>query len=103
MPKSLAEAYDVLLFDLDGVVYIGGTEIEGTVYRATISDAVRWTLDAKAVRGEMGDAWWNARCRQSLVTTVARRSSPLRNSRREGGHRACLRKRITIRVLSPKR
>src|ERR1700727_2800293 len=29
VPKSLAEAYDVLLFDLDGVVYIGGTAIPG--------------------------------------------------------------------------
>src|ERR1700761_7270462 len=29
MPKSLAEAYDVLLFDLDSVVYIGGTAIPG--------------------------------------------------------------------------
>jgi HAD superfamily hydrolase (TIGR01450 family) len=29
MPKPLAEAYDVLLFDLDGVVYIGGTAIPG--------------------------------------------------------------------------
>src|ERR1700744_5692571 len=29
VPKSLAEAYDVLLFDLDGVVYIGGTPIPG--------------------------------------------------------------------------
>ena len=55
----------------DELIHRGGTEIEGTVYRATISDAVRWTLDAKAVRGEMGDAWWNARSRQSLVTTVA--------------------------------
>jgi HAD superfamily hydrolase (TIGR01450 family) len=27
--KTLAEAYDVLLFDLDGVVYIGGTAIDG--------------------------------------------------------------------------
>jgi HAD superfamily hydrolase (TIGR01450 family) len=27
--KTLAEAYDVLLFDLDGVVYIGGTAIPG--------------------------------------------------------------------------
>jgi hypothetical protein len=46
-------------------------EVEGSVYRATISDAVRWTLDSKAVRSEMGEAWWDARCRQSLVTTVA--------------------------------
>jgi glycerol-1-phosphatase len=29
MPKTLAEAYDVLLSDLDGVVYIGGTAIPG--------------------------------------------------------------------------
>jgi HAD superfamily hydrolase (TIGR01450 family) len=29
VPKTLAEAYDVLLFDLDGVVYIGGTAIPG--------------------------------------------------------------------------
>ena len=29
MPKTIAEAYDVLLFDLDGVVYIGGTAIPG--------------------------------------------------------------------------
>jgi HAD superfamily hydrolase (TIGR01450 family) len=29
VPKSLAEAYDVLLFDLDGVVYIGGIAIPG--------------------------------------------------------------------------
>ena len=29
MQKTLAEAYDVLLFDLDGVVYIGGTAIPG--------------------------------------------------------------------------
>jgi glycerol 3-phosphatase-2 len=30
VPKTIAEAYDVLLFDLDGVVYIGGTAIPGT-------------------------------------------------------------------------
>jgi HAD superfamily hydrolase (TIGR01450 family) len=29
VPKTLAEAYDVLLFDLDGVVYIGGAAIHG--------------------------------------------------------------------------
>lgn len=29
MPKTLVEAYDVLLFDLDGVVYIGGAAIPG--------------------------------------------------------------------------
>jgi HAD superfamily hydrolase (TIGR01450 family) len=29
VPITLAEAYDVLLFDLDGVVYIGGTAVPG--------------------------------------------------------------------------
>ena len=29
MPKTLAEDYDVLLFDLDGVIYIGGSPITG--------------------------------------------------------------------------
>ena len=29
MPKTLAEDYDVLLFDLDGVVYLGGVAIPG--------------------------------------------------------------------------
>src|SRR3984893_7394425 len=55
----------------DELIRRGGAEIEGAVYRATISDAVRWTIDSAKVRAEMGDAWWNARCRQSLVTTVA--------------------------------
>ena len=49
----------------------GVAEAEGAVFRATITDAVRWTIDAKAVRVEMGEPWWEARCRQSLVTTVA--------------------------------
>jgi hypothetical protein len=39
--------------------------------RATVSDAVRWTIDSARVKAEMGAAWWDARCRQTLVTTVA--------------------------------
>jgi hypothetical protein len=49
----------------------GAAAADGILYSATIADTVRWTLDAKAVRTEMGEAWWNARCRQSMVTTVA--------------------------------
>jgi hypothetical protein len=49
----------------------GSADADGTHYSASITEAVRWTIDAKAVRSEMGDAWWNARCRQALVTTVA--------------------------------
>lgn len=49
---------------------------DGSVYSATITEAVRWTLDSKAVRAEMGSAWYDARCRQSVVTTVAVKARP---------------------------
>ena len=44
--------------------------IEGAIYDAAITEVVRWTLDTKAVKTEMGGAWYDARCRQSLVTTI---------------------------------
>ena len=46
------------------------TEAEGAHFAAAVTQAARWTLDAKAVRAEMGDAWWNTRCKSALVTTV---------------------------------
>src|SRR5580700_9911428 len=49
----------------------GVAEAEGALFRATVSEAVRWTIDSAKVKAEMGVAWWNARCRQSLITTVA--------------------------------
>src|SRR5580692_10451598 len=54
-------------------------EAEGAQYAAAVTQAVRWTLDTKSVRAEMGDVWFDRRCRQSLVTTVtvaARAVSP---------------------------
>jgi hypothetical protein len=47
------------------------SDVEGVRFSATITQAVRWTLDTKAVKAEMGAPWWDARCRQTLVTTVA--------------------------------
>jgi hypothetical protein len=44
--------------------------IEGAVYDARITEAVRWTLNTAAVKAEMGVSWYDARCRQALVTTV---------------------------------
>jgi len=55
----------------DELIGRGSAVVEGMLYSASITEAVRWTLDAKTVRSEMGDAWWNARCRQAVVTTVA--------------------------------
>jgi hypothetical protein len=55
----------------DELLCRGLTEAEGVRFSATVTQAVRWTLDTKAVKAEMGAPWWDARCRQSLVTTVA--------------------------------
>jgi hypothetical protein len=41
------------------------------LFTAAVTKAVRWTLDTKAVKAEMGAPWWDARCRQTLVTSVA--------------------------------
>jgi len=54
----------------DELVRRGEREIEGVTFSASIADAVRWTLDTKAVQAEMGADWYDAHCRQSLVTTV---------------------------------
>src|ERR1700693_3386633 len=45
-------------------------EAEGAQYAAAGTQAMRWTLDTKSVRSEMGDAWFDRRCKQALVTTV---------------------------------
>src|SRR5258708_24258730 len=55
----------------DELIHRGGSTVDGAAFSASITAAVRWTLDAKTVKSEMGEAWWNARCRRSLVTTVA--------------------------------
>ena len=55
----------------DELIRRGVPEVEGALFRVTVAEAVRWTLDSKAVKAEMGAAWYDARCKQSLVTTVA--------------------------------
>ena len=45
-------------------------EAEGALFRATITEATRWTLDTDRVKSEMGAAWYDAHCRGSLTTTV---------------------------------
>jgi hypothetical protein len=55
----------------DELLRRGEPAIDGAAYIATISEAVRWTLNTAAVKAEMGAVWYDAHCRQSLVTTVA--------------------------------
>jgi hypothetical protein len=46
------------------------TEAEGDLFRATVTVASRWTLDAERVKAEMGVGWYDARCKIGSVTTV---------------------------------
>jgi hypothetical protein len=46
------------------------TEAEGLLFRATVSEATRWTLDSEAVKAEMGHAWYQARCNIGACVTV---------------------------------
>lgn len=44
--------------------------VPGIHYYANVTETVRWSLDSKAVKAEMGDAWYDQRCRQSVVRGV---------------------------------
>ena len=55
----------------DELIRRGVPSIEGATYSASITEAVRWTLNTAAVKAEMGAVWYDARCRQGVVTTVA--------------------------------
>jgi hypothetical protein len=46
------------------------TEAEGALFRATVSEALRETIDTEKVKAEMGASWWSARCKVGIVTTV---------------------------------
>lgn len=44
--------------------------LDGINFYATVTHSIRWSFDSKAVRVEMGDAWYDARCKQSEVRSV---------------------------------
>ena len=48
----------------------GVSEAEGALFRATVIEATRWTLDVDRVKSEMGATWYDAHCRGSQTTTV---------------------------------
>jgi len=54
----------------DELLRRGVAGCQGKRFSATIASEVRWTLNTAAVKAEMGADWWNARCRQSMVTKV---------------------------------
>jgi hypothetical protein len=44
--------------------------ISGVAFYASVTQTIRWTLDTKAVKAEMGEPWYDARCKQGLVRSV---------------------------------
>ena len=44
--------------------------VEGALFRATVSESLRQSLDAERVKAEMGMAWYEARCKIAIITTV---------------------------------
>jgi hypothetical protein len=48
----------------------GVPEADGMLFRATISESTRWTLDVTAIREEMGEAWCDKRSKVSRSTSV---------------------------------
>lgn len=44
--------------------------LDGVNHYLTVAEVSRWTLDTKTVRAEMGDEWYNARCKVGMVRTV---------------------------------
>jgi hypothetical protein len=48
----------------------GVTEAEGMLFRASISQCTRWTLDAGRIRQELGELWCISHSKVSTVTSV---------------------------------
>jgi hypothetical protein len=59
----------------------GDAKAEGMLFRASVSQATRWTLDAERIKAEMGELWTVAHSKVSTVTT-------LRVAARTGSRRA---------------
>jgi hypothetical protein len=48
----------------------GITEAEGMLFRATVSEALRETLDSEKIKAEMGPSWCALHSKIAVVTTV---------------------------------
>ena len=68
LQKKQKELRELLLETMDDndVQFISGSNGEGVVK----SETVRWTLDTKAVREEMGDVWADQRSNMTPVVSL---------------------------------
>src|SRR5204863_8341764 len=55
----------------DELIRRGVGECQGAAFSASVTQGIRWTLNTQTVKAEMGLPWYDARCRQSAVTTVS--------------------------------
>jgi hypothetical protein len=54
----------------DALAARGIAEGEGRVFRLTTTSTIRWSLDQKLVKTEMGQDWFDRHSRQSVVVSV---------------------------------
>jgi len=45
-------------------------KVQGVSFYASVSETVRWSLDTKAVKAEMGLSWYDERCNHGIVRSV---------------------------------
>jgi len=43
---------------------------EGDLFRATVTEALRETLDTERVKAELGERWYSSHCKIGVTTTV---------------------------------
>lgn len=75
--KELSKVEKALTLELTGDVTLDretdqgkGATIPGIAFYANVLETVRWSLDTKALKKEFGDAWYDARCKQSVIRGV---------------------------------
>lgn len=66
----IAQLCDIECDLKEAIRSVGESEIDGRVFRATVSESVRTTLDSKAIRKDMGERWCAKYERRSLTKTV---------------------------------
>ncbi len=59
--KALTANRKTLIESLD---HLPAGSHPGFVFAATIVEKIDWRLDTKGVKAEMGDDWYNKRCKQ---------------------------------------
>lgn len=71
--KALTEQLNALK---DQAKERGLDKIEGKLFSVSIDKSIRASLDTKAVKDELGQAWYDDHCRLAEITTVRIKALP---------------------------